>query len=142
MRNISETPLVPTMPRQVAEAIEYLRNNGWRDCDLVCTNEFLDTEHLPCVPAGHNGRPIADYLAQSAGNLVTYAAAIVNGYEVEKSAEELAEGERRRRHDRFRTLYCTVRDRRGAGSDFFDAYSLGVSQTLSALEIEIEGVNA
>lgn len=112
---------LPTIPREVAEAIETARKQG------VCNATIIDVRN-----DDHN---IMDV---SRGDLRlipfdTLLSALVNGYTVEKSAEELAHDKIRRVFERRSFPVALLPDR---------AYIGGIRFTLDTLGIKIEGVNA
>lgn len=121
----------PRIPRNVATAIEQLRSEG-------VTNFTLTNTAIHGGP-GSECEVIRDY-AQVHFN--TFLAALINGYIVEKTAEELAEEERKAAYDSIRMSLTAARIARGSASDYYDGYDRGVKQTLGWLRIKIEGVNA
>ncbi|WP_054958436.1 hypothetical protein [Paenibacillus dakarensis] len=118
------TITLPTIPRQVAEAIERIRTQHPDLCDVI--ELALDAqEGYPHTPPEFRVIPFD-----------TLMSALVNGYTVEKSAEELE----REAHNAIRESfdYHTT----GFTDDGDDAYVDGMLDTLNTLGIKIEGVNA
>ena len=122
MSENQRTVTLPTIPRQVAEVIERLRNVSEYD-----NADFID-HVVACDPesVGVTLRSIP---------FDTLLAALVNGYTVEKSAEELE----REAHDLIRNEYRGYK-RSSCAED--NAYAEGMCDTLNHLGIKIEGVNA
>lgn len=126
---------VPVIPREVAEAIEYFRDQGVGNERIV--KLAMDIGFGPQRRALH-------LFVRTFGGFDTLLAALINGYTVEKSAAEAA-------HDKIRANYREHDDaaefaRVGAGNEYAAGrcrgYRYGVEETLEALGIKIEGVNA
>lgn len=122
MNDNQVTVMLPTIPKKVADAIEWYRE--YHDLAEIISRVQLGTyygEHTAAL------RSIP---------FDTLLSALVNGYVVEKSAEELE----REAHDRIRQFY------RYHTTDVTDeedeTYADGVLDTLNTLGIKIEGVNA
>jgi len=115
---------LPTIPKEVADAIETARKQG--ACSGTIIDVFTDEYTLPGV-SGAVLRQVP---------LDTLLSALVNGYTVEKSAEELE----REAHDRIRQFYRYHTT--GVTDEEDEAYADGVLDTLDTLGIKIEGVNA
>ncbi|MEC1625494.1 hypothetical protein P9E08_08885 [Bacillus mojavensis] len=119
----------PTITKQQAEAIEYLRNIGDMSDEWFLfkyTNVYFGNE-----PDHVAFGPIASM------DIMTLAAALVNGYEVEKTPEERVREyyyDLRRAEDR-------LEERGESGSQFRQGWQ-SVGETLNLLGIKIEGVNA
>lgn len=122
--NVNMTKKV-TLPREVAEAIESLRNRGASDQDIVA----YGIERYTIVDAGI----IYNYGQEHFRELMS---ALVNGYEIEKSPEErlreyLSEMERYRVNADSKPYYQYCRGR-----------TEGALVALNILGIQIEGINA
>ncbi|GIQ63550.1 hypothetical protein PACILC2_21180 [Paenibacillus cisolokensis] len=117
---MTKVPYVPVIPRKVASAIENLRSNGWSNGRILfCT---LNDDELP---KPDEIRTIADYAQFS--RFDTLLAALVNRYEVEKTAEE-----------RIRELYDTY----NYPQELVSYEVAGViRKVLDILDVKIEGVN-
>lgn len=111
-----------TIPQEVADAIVSLRKLGWGNVELT--------------KAAVNGNYAGEYTSVIVGyaspnfNLETLLSALVNGYTIEKSAEQLA-------HDAIRKVYEYPSEEKYARG-----FNAGVGFTLDKLGIKIEGVNA
>lgn len=123
MNDNQVTVTLPTIPKEVADAIEAARKQG------ACNGTIIDVRDGDFTLAGVSGAVLRLI------SLDTLLSALVNGYTVEKSAEELE----REAHDRIRQFY------RYHTTDVTDeedeAYADGVLDTLNTLGIKIEGVN-
>ncbi|WP_102271345.1 hypothetical protein [Cytobacillus massiliigabonensis] len=114
-----------TLPREVAEAIESLRNRGESDQDIVTYG-------------------IERYSFSDAGIIYSYGktnfhelmSALVNGFEAEKSPEEKV----REYYEHVKQEYFEAVDGRER-REYLGKYS-AVKTTLDLLGIQIEGVNA
>ncbi|CDN42009.1 MULTISPECIES: hypothetical protein [Paenibacillus] len=130
-----KTTLVPTIPRGVAAAIE----------NLHVRHGYAIIAGLALIQPSDGGSCtsdvaiLRDYTKSSKEAAETLLAALVNGYEIEKTAEEAA-------HDRIRAVY-----RRKIYSTFFadptkfsrdKGFAEGIKYTLNELGVKIEGVNA
>ncbi|MGC4375744.1 DUF1642 domain-containing protein [Fictibacillus sp. Mic-4] len=123
------------LPRDVAEAIEKLRKSGWDDATLLDRTEFFtgiiddDSPLIFQIDRSHSGYTIADFLSDDfEKNMPIYARAILNGYEIEKSPEEL-----------LREYYEELVE---TGSAYAYSESYGIVHTLNILGIKIPGINA
>ena len=120
MSENQRTVTLPVIPRKVAEAIEWARRKDEGFFDI------LDRVRKTGEYAGPNTNALRSI------PLDVLASALVNGYTVEKSAEERA-------HDEIRLRCRTMRSRNGLyEAGYYDA----VKSTLDTLGIKIEGVNA
>jgi len=117
------TITLQTIPQEVADAIEWARK---RDGDTdgivrhaVDTFNYVgpQTEVLRSIP------------------FETLLSALVNGYVIEKSAEELA-------HDAIRTRYLYLKHNADNGGTYAREAASETIKTLNILGIKIEGVNA
>ncbi|MCY9052514.1 hypothetical protein MOE90_02250 [Bacillus spizizenii] len=115
----------PTITKEQADALLHLYSAGWTKSDVIeyhATGEWL--EHC--------------YSLNDLDTL-TLAAALVNGYEVEKTPEEKVreyyEGVKRTRDERY--LAGDIEGKR-----FHAGALVGICNTLGLLGIKIEGVNA
>ncbi|MCY8472388.1 hypothetical protein [Bacillus halotolerans] len=119
----------PTITKEQAEAIDSLRN-GKAEWDI---EEFLYAYTSADYSTSPEFQPIASM------DIVTLAAALVNGYEVEKTPEE-----------KVREYFEDVKNRREKRRDagLFESFRYndgkvdGIRNTLDYLGIKIEGVNA
>jgi hypothetical protein len=121
MNDNQRTVTLPTIPREVADAIEAARRQG------VCNGTIIDVRNDDFTLAEVSGAVL---------RLIpfdTLMSALVNGYVVEKSAEELV----REAYDNIRKEYV---DR--PHSWYYDGRADGIIFTLHTLGIKIEGVNA
>ncbi|SDJ62120.1 DUF1642 domain-containing protein [Paenibacillus naphthalenovorans] len=100
------------LPREVAEAIERFRNIGCDNASIIYT-----------FASGEDKNNI-DFANYAADNFDTLLQALVNGYEVEQTPEEI-----------IKHLYDNM------FSPNQDAYRNGMIDTLNALNIKIKGVN-
>ena len=124
MSENKRTITLPTIPRQVAETIERLRN----------FNEYTNA-NITELATRTGGALHRDTVTLRTIPFDTLLAALVNGYTVEKSSEELE----REAHDLIRKEY-RYHARSSFGED--NAYAEGMCDTLNHLGIKIEGVNA
>lgn len=122
MNENERTITLPTIPRQVAEAIETARNAC--ACNATIIDVRNDDHNIPNVSRGDLRLVPFD----------TLLSALVNGYTVEKSAEELA-------HDAIRESYKRSR-LPGWSSSYSEGRADGIKFTLDKLGTKIEGVNA
>ncbi|MFD1270626.1 hypothetical protein ACFQ3Y_24760 [Paenibacillus motobuensis] len=112
-----------TIPAEVADTIERLRNNE-RDNAYITELALrtgggipLDSQVLRTIPFD------------------TLLAALVNGYERDGSEEE-------RRHEEVRRRYVYLEDNARYGNIYAEGACREIVQTLDTLGIQIEGVNA
>lgn len=120
----------PVIPREVADAIESFRKDGWENVRIISIatgNGMGVTQRASAIKA------------YAGGHFDTLLAALVNGYDVERSAEELA-------HDKIRERYMEHFGReRYAGhiteSRVAQAYMDGMKFVLNTLKIDVKGVN-
>ncbi|NRG33932.1 hypothetical protein [Niallia circulans] len=126
------TNVKPTLPREVANAIESLRNEGRGNFmimrqvyEAVFTEELLILKRY-AFEGEHGGTP--DILMS----------ALINGYEVEQSPE-----------DKLREYYADIIDmrERKRGIDptlslYYTEKAVSVRRTLNILGITIDGINA
>jgi hydroxyethylthiazole kinase-like sugar kinase family protein len=118
------------IPREVAEAIEKMRGIlGANNTQAILTS-VIDTGHC------HGG---CTKLLRTIP-FDTLLAALVNGYSVEKSAEELAEeaAHNRIRNAHHRKMAEGIFEQRGQALGFAD----GIKFTLNELNVNITEVNA
>ncbi|PAD72392.1 hypothetical protein [Paenibacillus campinasensis] len=115
---------LPTIPKEVADAIETARKQG------ACNGTIIDVRNDDFTLAGVSGAVLRLI------SLDTLLSALINGYAVEKSAEELE----REAHAAIREMYRYHTT--GVTDEEDDAYADGVLDTLNTLGIKIEGVNA
>ena len=124
MSENQRTITLPVIPRKVAEAIEWARRKDEGFFDI------LDRVRDTGTYAGPNTNALRSI------PLDVLASALVNGYTVEKSAEELE----REAHDRIRAKYRM----RSVSTDLTAdvSFTAGMMFALNELGIKIEGVNA
>lgn len=131
-----------TLPRDVAEAIEKLREYGWEQANLLNAGEFINIDRPTLAEIGgeHIGFPIAEWLSNDFhANYPNYVSALVNGYTIEQSPEE-----------KLREYYDNLVNRaneiiaegRAVGAILPSAERVGIERTLDMLGIQIEGINA
>jgi hypothetical protein len=108
------------LPKEVAEAIVYLRSKGEMTADIIINS---------CGNANSQPYTVLRAYADTPKNLERLAHALINGFEVEQTPE-----------DKVREIY------EKAGNELDSMYMVvfrnGVHKTLDALGIKIEGVNA
>jgi hypothetical protein len=120
MNENQRTVTLPTIPKEVADAIEAARKQG------VCNATIIDVRNDDFTLAEVSGAVLRLI------SFDTLMSALVNGYVVEKSAEELA-------HETIHSKYVRV----SYADDFHaEGYARGIRFTLDTLGIKIEGVNA
>lgn len=119
MNDNQVTVTLPTIPKEVADAIEWYREHH----DLA---EIISRVQLGTYYGEHTA-------ALRSIPFDTLLSALVNGYTVEKSAEELE----REAHDDIRHVY-----RLPTGTEYAEGFNEGIKFTLNKLGIKIEGVNA
>lgn len=113
MNENQRTVTLPTIPKEVADAIENFRKSNFADESIIAVAGISETLRL--IPTA------------------TLLSALVNGYVVEKSAEELV----REAYDNIRKEYVYR-----PHSWYYDGRADGIVFTLHTLGIKIEGVNA
>lgn len=119
----------PTITKEQAHAIELMHNFGHKDDWILCAHAVFLSGH---APRWYDGQVFDDT------DLLTLAAALVNGYEVEATPEE-----------RVREYYEAVRNLREErylagdteGKRFHAGALVGICTTLNIFGIKIEGVN-
>ncbi|MED4579097.1 hypothetical protein P9480_10075 [Bacillus atrophaeus] len=121
----------PTITKEQAEALEVLRSTH----DL--SDEWFLLEYAD-VHFG-SGPEIPEFDPIASMDLMTLAAALVNGYEIEATPEEKVreyyEGTQRTRDERYAAGDLE-------GKRYHTGVSTGIIITLNILGIKIEGVNA
>lgn len=119
----------PTITKEQADAIEVLRSTR----DL--TDEWILLEYAD-VHFGSSSDDTPEFQPIASMDLMTLAAALVNGYEVEKTPEEKL----REYYESLWSDYCDSDD------PFIEvaceSARAAVKETLNLLGIKIEGVNA
>lgn len=90
MTNDANRTNLVTLPKDVAETIEYLREHGWSESHLMHIGEFISVEkHNKELHVDHRGYVLSEYLSEDfEQNVPKYMSAIVNGYDVESTPEE------------------------------------------------------
>lgn len=127
-----------TLPRDVAEAIEKLREYGWEQANLLNAGEFINIDRPTLAEIGgeHVGFPIAEWLSKDFhANYSNYVSALVNGYEIEQSPED-------KLREYYAELKGTYDSSSGLESYRVDGMLQSVETTLDILGIQIEGINA
>lgn len=118
------------LPKEVAEAIESLRNKGFANCNIfgatLSVHDHIDEVDVLCSYFNGNPEP---YSRRSYDVLME---ALVNGYIVEETPE-----------DELRKKYRHLRRRIARyGLDIDKGEAKGMRRTLATLGIKIEGLNA
>lgn len=117
----------PTITKEQADAIKVLRSTR----DL--TDEWILLEYAD-VHFGSSSDDTPEFQPIASMDLMTLAAALVNGYEVEKTPEEKV----REFYESFNTGFGTFHSE----THFrFEEYQRVIKSTLNFLGIKIEGVN-
>lgn len=119
MNDNQVTVTLPTIPKEVADAIEHYRKGGATNAQVI---EYASIRYTS-----------NEAKALRSVSVDTIMSALVNGYVVEKSAEELE----REAHDDIRHAY-----RLPTGTEAAEGFNEGIKFTLNKLGIKIEGVNA
>jgi hypothetical protein len=123
MNENQRTVTLPTIPKEVADAIERMRLRGH------------SAEHITAVASRTGGGLHRDTVTLQTIPFDTLMSALVNGYVVEKSAEEQA-------YDTIREAHAERCDDYASIGDYSGGYADGIEFTLNELGIKIEGVNA
>jgi hypothetical protein len=111
-----------TLPREVAEAIEKIREKGGRNYVIV-------RAAIKLSEASAEEKVISDWVIKNfQDNLDALIIALVNGYEIEKSPE-----------DKVREFFESCRQ---FDSTYHYGAKYGIITTLNILDIKIPGVNA
>ncbi len=118
------TITLPTIPQKVADAIEYYREKG--------DNNVHICEYISIRYTSERAKLIQSIPFE------TLLSALINGYVIEKSAEELAHDAIRRQYQyhRAESLKATT------GGGYYNGYMEAVEDTLGNLGIKITEVNA
>lgn len=123
-----------TLPKEVAEAIEEIRSEGFTDYAIVTTTDAFSPTP-PCYPE-QASEELASWTR--GGNHDLLLSALVNGYEVEQSPEEEL-------REYYEGLVRCEEECRNVGkypvADEYYSRRIGVITTLNKLGIEIEGIN-
>ena len=127
------TNVKPTLPREVASAIESLREEKVSNYGIMRISHGAIFESPALIlkryafEGEHGGTP--DLLMS----------ALINGYEVEQSPEDKL----REYYDKCRENWMKQYDAKEYGqSEYLNGQAVGVSTTLHILGITIEGINA
>jgi hypothetical protein len=104
-----------TIPREVAEAIEYWRSQGMSDASIVATA-------VTNGGVNKHSRALVNFVLERAGNSGILMRALLNGYEVEQSPEE-----------RVREYYDNMLYANG------DTYADIIKDTVDLIGIKIKG---
>jgi hypothetical protein len=121
-----------TLPREVAEAIETLKQQGYTEYGIIT----LADDRPYCIS---EEKVIFDYLHQNfAENSVKLMSALVNGYEIEKSPEEKV----REYYNKSRETLGFYMNDATYNEGYYDGVLDGIKTTLDLLEIKVPGVNA
>jgi len=134
MTKINESsPQVPTIPREVANAIECLRIDRFASnadvLDYAKTITGAKAMHLRSIPFD------------------TLLAALINGYNVELTSEEAAEKERQEAYDKIRSGYGEKRRKQRttcsvALENWYEGYADGIRFAVRTLKLDIPEVSA
>jgi DNA-binding Lrp family transcriptional regulator len=120
-----------TLPREVAEAIEKLRENGVRNFAIIHSA-------LKLSEASAEEKVISDWVTENfQDNLDALIIALVNGYEIEKSPEDKV----REYYEEMREVFKSTIDG-SYDEEYLRGIIHGVVKTLNLLDIKIPGVNA
>lgn len=121
-----------TLPKEVAEAISALREIGWSNVRIASALEHGNASD------GSNVGMLRKFAYVDGDNEDLILAALVNGYEIEKTPEE-----------QIRELYEGTKDNypsKTSLNEWGEGYCAGVLNTveniLYILGIEVEGINA
>lgn len=115
------------LPKVVAEAIEYYRSQGLGSASIAS---------IAVTSAGiGRERPLVDFVIQAADNSEKIMSALVNGYTVEATPEEMV----RNYYEIEMTLLAHLGKYDGA---YHEGTTSAIKETLNLLGIKIEGVNA
>jgi len=122
-----------TLPRDVAEALEELRTE-------------YDTPALMRIAFRTGDIPVTDRAAAvnvyARANPEAFISALVNGYDVEKTADELAEEARQAARRHIYEVYAHRRSRIGmSDSERSKGFADGIRFTLRELGVTIPGIN-
>lgn len=128
---------LPVIPREVAEAIERLRDSS------VFNPAFTDAEIITKTIDGDRDA-ISLFWTLRTVPLDTLILALVNGYETEKTAVELAEEKRRQAYEELLERYEYFQGNAALTQNGGHARTAHetIKWVLNTLGIEIEGVNA
>lgn len=112
-----------TLPKEVAEAIEDVCQFDYSNAEIIATivNDYGQVAYGTEFPV------LIKYSREDDGNLDRLMAALVNGYEVEKTPEE-----------NLREYYGRFRE--GNYPDQY--YRAAIRSTLEILGVKVEGINA
>lgn len=123
----------PTIPREVAEAIEELRIQFADDIILRwAASGHYDGEAFSVLSNYAHSLVVIDGESTQEGGLITLASAIINGYEVEKTP-----------HDKVREHYENLVGASGSG-EYREQYLAAIDTVkivLDLLGVTIDGIN-
>jgi hypothetical protein len=115
------------LPKEVAEAIEYYRGQGFSNASIIATA-------VTNAGVGSRAKALVYYVTAGENNSDELMRALVNGFAVEQTPEEQVRG------------YCKDVITRWEGANDTDRYYEGshdaIITVLGILGIKIEGVNA
>jgi Protein of unknown function (DUF1642) len=118
------------LPREVAEAIEKIREKGGRNYAII-------RAAIKLSEASTEEKVISDWVAENfQDNLDALIIALVNGYEIEKSPEDKV----REYYEEMREVFKSTIDG-SYDEEYLRGIMHGVVKTLNLLGIKVPGVN-
>jgi hypothetical protein len=125
---------IPVIPREVAEAIEFFRK------PIEGSPPYTNAQIIHIA----NGKIYTSSYEAALLSIPidTLLAALVNGYTVEKSAEELAEEAEKVAHDKIRKRYEYLRSNAKGGNEHAQTAAEEIRDILDVLNVKITEVNA
>jgi len=115
------------LPKDVAESIEWFRKEfAGYEWTIMSAILRYDANN----PVSEQEETLRDFIRKSESNFTVIMKALVNGYEIEKSPDDLI-------HD----LFYRTKSVFGEFDDIKTAYQKGIRDTLYALKMTIPGVN-
>ncbi|MEK3887319.1 hypothetical protein [Bacillus sp. FSL K6-3431] len=126
------------LPREVAEAIEDVRK-FYRDSEIIATVVTDDGRSA----YGTRMMTLVKCIRRDDGFIDTLMSALVNGYTVEKTPEELEAEQKEKLRDYYRGLYVLASNEDSSPYLYeIEAEMKGIVETLDLLGVKITGVNA
>lgn len=123
---------IPILPKEVAVAIEDVKK--YYTTEEIIKTIVSDRGH---VAYGSEMPTLINFARHNGGYLVDIAAALINGYEIEKTPEEKVREYYEELHER-----CEELSRGDCISySYYAGKSEGLWETLDLLEIKIAGIN-
>lgn len=133
------------LPRDVAEAIGELKSNGWKKHSIVVATfdgeSYFDNSFQEEIDI------LRRYFTLNETREPLLLSALVNGYEIEKSPEELEAERKEELREYYESLYEEREKLTSREFGFTDKYTFGsgvlfgIEKTLNLLGITIEGIN-